>query len=419
MNLLKKIAQLEQEIISLHNKNAILIQVINSLDVNIYWKNKDGKYAGMNTANLKAIGLLSEKQIMDKSDAEIESTAIFSEKINRNDQQVIQTGIPCEFEEDYLLENSEIQAVYLAKKSCLKDRDGNIIGLVGMSVNITERKNLEKELIKKKNQVKKKLEFQKNYLKSYGYDYVDALKVISDALEHMDIRLRRLDVGVNVRNELNNDFYTINEQLSELYTFYQKINTSILAQEYNDSKKSIRRPIKLKDMISIEVDLANGTLSAEFDVEVSFTIKEKARQQLYIDYKKLRHIIRTLFSNYTQAINAKKVKSRNIHLNITAKDGPQNKLYVTFHFEGNVPFVELENNKFRAEHFVFDSEQVFANQKHSLAYELSLAKHYVGLLSVDNNRNKALFEGPKYNFTLSFDKCNNENKSSFKPILVK
>ncbi|WP_116964749.1 PAS domain-containing sensor histidine kinase [Fastidiosibacter lacustris] len=382
-----------------------------------YWFDLNHKLMAINSFALKT-GNAKLSDVIGKTPIEMHPKEMADEIIS-NHKQVIKTGKQLHCQEriqDFKTGNTVFFDVVL---SPLFDENNEIFGVCGISTDITERKRLEEETIRQKNQLEKKLEYQKNYLKAYGYDYVDALKKISDALENIEKRLMKLDIPTGVRSQLNDEFYTINESLSDIYSLYQKINTSILDQEHNnDEVEKNEMPLNLEDLVETEVNLANSSISAEFDLNVSFEIDEKSRQKLYIDYKKVRHIIRTLFANYTKAIN-KEGRKKDIQLTITAEEGIRDKLYVTFEFDGNMPFLELENDNIRAEHLVYQSQTHIASDKHNFAYDLSLAKYYADLLCDGEELNDSLFEGSRFSFTLPFRKATNDGKEKkFKPTLV-
>ncbi|WP_116964648.1 PAS domain-containing protein [Fastidiosibacter lacustris] len=382
----------------------------------IYGTDLQHKVTFMNKFAVKAANINSEKNWLGVNAFDVypKEIAVKLTK-NRNDVINYKKQIHCEeIVKDQITGDTKIFDTTIAP---WRNKKGEVIGTLNISIDITERKKLETETIQQKNQLEKKLEYQRAYLKSYGYDYVESLKVISQSLENIEHRLMKLDIPNNVRTELNDEFYNINESLSDIYSLYQKINTSILDQDKEPETNQI--PLYLQELIQNEVNLADASISAEFDVSVSFDMDEKSKQKLYVDYKKIRHVIRTLFANYTKAID-RDSRKKDIRLTITAEDGMKDKLYVTFEFDGNMPFLELEDGNIRAEHLVYKSQSHIATDKHNFAYDLSLAKYYADLLCDGEELNDSLFEGPRFSFTLPFRKVENDgNAKVFKPVLIK
>ena len=273
-------------------------------------------------------------------------------------------------------------------------------------------KKLESELIEKKNQLEKKLEYQKSYLKSYGYDWVSALKKMSNALDGMNKRLLQFDVPLSVRDDLCREFRDSNEALSEIYTMYQNMNASILEQDNEDSVLN-EMQIEFDEFIKTEVNLANSKIDAKYDKKIVLDIEDQLKTKLYVDHKKLRYILRTLFANFIKGITER--NNVDIMINITAQDDNNNdKIYVTFSFAGNMPFLEVCDDNIRAEYIVYPK----TIDTHNFSYEVSRAMYYANLLCGDEDLNKTLFEGKSFSFVLPFKKFDKPQPKEFKPFVV-
>nr|WP_225630013.1 PAS domain-containing protein [Cysteiniphilum sp. 19X3-34] len=386
----------------LNQKEQELNSIIDMIPGILYWKDNKGNYLKTNNSNLA--GGMSASDLVGKNDLDIWPDK--AEELKAHDLKVINTQ-KTSIQEEVTIENGIIK-YYLAQKSPYLDHSNNTTGVIGLSIDITERKKLELEIRDKKNQLEKRLAFQKHYIKSYGYDYINALKLISDSIENIEARLMQLDIPQTVRSDLNDEFYQVNESLSEIYTLYQKINTAVLQQD--ERAKIVTIESTLEEIIENEVGLANTFISSDLKTEVTYQIKPLAQQQLLIDYDKLRHIIRTFLANFTNSVSAQ--NSHDINLTVTAKAGLRsNTLYVTFSFDGGTPFLEFEGDTIRAEHLLNHSLNHIPGSKHSLAYELALAKSYIELLCDGEELNDAIFDQQQLSFTLPFKKVYYKNKA--------
>ncbi|MDF2529874.1 MAG: sensor histidine kinase [Gammaproteobacteria bacterium] len=110
---------------------------------NVYWKNKDGLYAGCNDAQAAALGLKHRDDIIGKSTLDFYPT--LGGAIIFADNLVMQTATGVTLEE-----LSEDGKIYLSKKIPLKNPAGDIVGLLGVSFDITERKQKEQDLVREK-----------------------------------------------------------------------------------------------------------------------------------------------------------------------------------------------------------------------------------------------------------------------------
>ncbi len=371
-----------------------------------YWFDTKHQLRGANSFILKIAGMKLEN-ILGKTPIEMHPEEMGKEIVLHH-KKVLQTGEKVFCEERIINPKTQQIIFFDVVLSPLYDENQNIFGVCGISTDITKRKNLELELRSKKNQLEKRLAFQKHYIKSYGYDYISALKLISDSVENIEARLMQLDIPQTVRSDLNDEFYQVNESLSEIYTLYQKINTAVLQQD--ERAKIVTVESTLEEIIKNEVGLANTFISSDLKTKVTYQIESLARQKLLIDYAKLRHIIRTFLANFTNSVNAQ--NSHDINLTVTAKAGLRsNTLYVTFSFDGGTPFLEFEGDTIRAEHLLNHSLNHIPGSKHSLAYELALAKSHIELLCDGEELNDAILDQQQLSFTLPFKKVYYEDRA--------
>lgn len=108
----------------------------------IFLKDRQGRYCLVNR-QFEILCGLSRTQILGRTDLEIFSLSTAQFFQNR-DQQIMSLGVPLEFEEK--LEFSNGKRAYLTNKFPLFDEQGQILGLGGISLDITEQKEREIEL---------------------------------------------------------------------------------------------------------------------------------------------------------------------------------------------------------------------------------------------------------------------------------
>jgi len=122
-----------------------LSTIIALMPGNVYWKARNHTYRGCNDNIAKLINLTDCQQIVGKTlfDFFEPDLAI---KINAIDEQVMISGMEYAIEEE-AVDKEGNKAYYLTRKVPLKNSDGEVIGLLGMSFDITERKQQE-ELLK-------------------------------------------------------------------------------------------------------------------------------------------------------------------------------------------------------------------------------------------------------------------------------
>ncbi len=117
-------------------------QIINVVDVSIYWKDREGRYLGCNQYVLNIAGLNSLNEILGKTDFELVWKKE-APKVKEIDDWVVRTGSPYRGEEFISVEHTNQVAAFFTIKNPLFDDDGQVIGIVGTSIDITAKKEAE------------------------------------------------------------------------------------------------------------------------------------------------------------------------------------------------------------------------------------------------------------------------------------
>lgn len=133
-----------------------LENIIANMPEHVYWKDRNGVLLGCNDLQAKRLGLKSRKDVVGKTaydmviqDLPEEDKISQAEAINKTDFEIMETGIPKTVEEPFILPNAD-PIIFLSKKTPLRDKSGNVVGLLGISFDITERKKLEEKFAEAK-----------------------------------------------------------------------------------------------------------------------------------------------------------------------------------------------------------------------------------------------------------------------------
>ncbi|MFZ1507433.1 MAG: PAS domain S-box protein, partial [Anaerolineae bacterium] len=126
-------------------ERSLLRTLVDNLPDSVYVKDLAGRKTLANPADIRKMGVASAAEALGKTDFEVfppDLAAIF----DADDQHVIQTGQPVLNREERFILPDGSQGWQLTSKAPLRDRAGQVIGLVGIGHDITERKRAEEAL---------------------------------------------------------------------------------------------------------------------------------------------------------------------------------------------------------------------------------------------------------------------------------
>lgn len=114
-----------------------LNSILDTVAGNHWWKNLEGRYLGCNMAVAKLLGI-EPRDIIGKTDYELPWSE-HADALLANDLEVIRTGRPIKDEEQLTAKSGKI-LTFLVSKFPMKSREGEIIGTIGTSIDITAEK---------------------------------------------------------------------------------------------------------------------------------------------------------------------------------------------------------------------------------------------------------------------------------------
>lgn len=118
----------------------VIEEISDFMPGNFYWKNAKGVYLGCNTYLLKTLGFNEKHNIVGKTDYELWPDQ--ADELRRNDLHVMETGELLEREEIALLADGT-KSYFAAIKIPMRNALGEIIGIIGNSLDITPQKQAE------------------------------------------------------------------------------------------------------------------------------------------------------------------------------------------------------------------------------------------------------------------------------------
>ena len=269
--------------LKLEKDHNLLRTIIDNIPACVYVKDLDGRKVLANRSEYELWGFGREEQILGKRDADLsrEGIAVLSEN---EDRQVLETGEPI-IDKDAYTEIDGKEYVLLVSKIPLKDSNENIVGLVGISNDITERKKMENKL-RERNQQLKKLNNMTN--KIYSVVGHDLKTPLSSILGLSDLLLSDIDSEDDLKENLGiirQSALKMSDLLGDLLN-WARIQTDDLS--LNKSEFSIW------ETVQDTIDLL--TITAE-QKGISLEFKNGDSFQVYADKQLIATVIRNFISN--------------------------------------------------------------------------------------------------------------------------
>ncbi|MEP6913166.1 MAG: PAS domain S-box protein, partial [bacterium] len=131
---------------TLRQERIFLRTIIDNIPDSIYVKDMECRKVIANLAEVRIAGMQSEAEVLGKDDFALHPKEL-AEKFFADDQVVLRTGQPVINREEYVLSKQGQKTWILTSKIPFLDENGQIVGLIGLGRNITERKRAEEALI--------------------------------------------------------------------------------------------------------------------------------------------------------------------------------------------------------------------------------------------------------------------------------
>ena len=175
----KRRMKAEQDLLQERNT---LYMILENIPDSIYLKDTKGHYTKVNRAMVNALGFESENQILDKTEIDIKADKE-AEKSHRQELDIIKNGEAVLDVETKVTDRENNEMWLLGSKIPLRNTKDEIIGLIGISRNISEIKKAEEKL------------------KSYSNILQAAKKETDNILENVDEGLFLLTADYNFSSQ--------------------------------------------------------------------------------------------------------------------------------------------------------------------------------------------------------------------------
>ena len=333
---LQLIAQLNQEIFGKSAKNYqtpeeytysirhYLENIIACMPGNVYWMDTECRYLGCNDNVAKTLGLKLRSNIVGKTYADFAELLQLSceqvESFRQADFEVLSAGIPKLNVEELPFENAQGSKVYfLTSRVPIRDQQGQVVGVVGISIDITERKKMEQQLLETTERAVASDKAKTAFLENMRHDIRTPLVGITGTANIMKSQAHDPKKIVDYANHLI-------ASSEALLAFLNEILESIRATSGN--LPLFKKKFDLKEKLQAIVEL-NRAKAVQKQLDFLFEYDRAIPRYVLGDPLRIQRIVLELVTNalnFTSqgsvkiAVTVAQKKGRNLTLKISVQD---------------------------------------------------------------------------------------------------
>lgn len=249
--------------------------LIDHMPNQIFWKDRNGVYQGCNQAFAEVVGLKRPRDVIGMTDFDFTRDNKYAESYRRWDRQIITTGEGIrDLEEAYTTATGE-EGHVLTSKIPIRNAQGGVIGLLGICVDVTERRRAENEM-----QRMQRLDQLGTVAGGIAHDFNNLLTGIFGNLELAKVNLPDDSLSAAYLSEAHSKIQVARQLTGQLLTFakggapvLERVDTASLLREtvrFNLHGSTTQEELEIEDGLwPINADkgqigqvLANFTINA-------------------------------------------------------------------------------------------------------------------------------------------------------------
>ena len=263
--------------------SAYLQNLISVMPGNFYWKDKDGYYLNCNSSLSKILGMSSCNEVVGKSDYDLWPE--YAKKIRENDIQVMESREPVFFEESILLPGRKPMYFTVVKVPLIND-ENEVIGILGNSLDITELKTTQVNLVKAKEKAEAANEAKEEFLKNMRHDLrtpFSGMLALADwmAFEETD-------------SQKKEHLTIIADSAKQLLDYLNKVLDQ--AKQGGKADKMVLAPVNLKKLVEDAMVMIKPSLALKL-VKLTLVYADDVPTNIISDQFFLERIVMNLLGN--------------------------------------------------------------------------------------------------------------------------
>lgn len=356
----------------------------------VYWLDRNNIFLGCNDLQAKNAQFSSRKDIVGKTNFDM-PWKDQAEELNKVNNLVMETGIPHTAEEYAVMANG--MAIYISQKVPLRNKDNEIIGVLGISLDITERKKMEVALRRAKENAEVANQAKTEFIANMSHDIHTPLSGIVGMSKLLEKQVQDPEQKQYARwiNESGEQLLELLKGVLDLISV-DNISESDVQDESFDLRKNIQ---DISQLVQPTVQMKKIQLHIEID--------EAVPQRVITDGTKLHRVFLNLLGN---AIKFTDKGSITIKVRVLANENDYVQLRFSIIDTGIGIPDELQVRIFDR---FFRADPSYKGTHSGCGVGLHIAQKYVGLLGGEISLNSELGNGSTFYFTLTMKVARDED----------
>ncbi|HHF7346963.1 TPA: ATP-binding protein [Legionella feeleii] len=348
----------------------------------VYWLDRNNVFLGCNDLQAKNAQLSSRKDIVGKTNFDM-PWKDQAEELNKLNNLVMETGIPHTAEEYAVMANG--MAIYISQKVPLRNKNNEIIGVLGISLDITERKKMEVALRRAKENAEVANQAKTEFIANMSHDIHTPLSGIVGMSKLLERQVQDPEQKQYARwiNESGEQLLELLKGVLDLISV-DNISESDVQDESFDLRKNIQ---DISQLVQPTVQMKKIQLHIEID--------EAVPQRIITDGTKLHRVFLNLLGN---AIKFTDKGSITVKVRVLADENDYVQLRFSIIDTGIGIPDELQVRIFDR---FFRADPSYKGKHSGCGVGLHIAQKYVGLLGGEISLNSELGKGSTFYFTLT------------------
>lgn len=262
-----------------------LNNIVENVPASIYWKDTNSVILGGSKLHTELTGFTDSEAVVGKTDFDF-AWKDQAERIQENDRFVMQNNQMVSFEERAKLADDTMH-IFLTQKTPLRGKSEKIIGLLGVSLDITELKNIQKKLKKSKLLADAANQAKTEFLANMSHDIRTPLTGIIGLSQLLEQRLKIL--------ENKDDLRLIYNASQQLLSLLNNILDVASLEKANETQLKINSFSFHDLMQSLKNSLLPAVKAKGIQLETNLEIS--STENIASDQNKLERILLNLATN--------------------------------------------------------------------------------------------------------------------------